>query len=244
MKIAHERAIRRNEMDRPVGRAAGGPAAGDRPRPLRRRHQFCAPASHADRALQPRPRQHRLDRHRGRARTARRGRGVDRGRHRRRAADRFPRGADREARAVPPAGAGDGQGALCRRAGGRGVRRGPLRRRGRRRSRHHGGRGTAGAARCARRSHRILVRPRHRSGDPESGLWRRRSGVQIRRAYRRAEAHQRPALRRAAGMPRRARPLRRLARRAGTARRREGAAPEQGADRAHAQPRAGVGAVL
>ena len=130
---------------------------------------------------------------------ARRRRGVDRGRHRRRAADRFPRGADREARAVPPAGAGDGQGALCRRAGGRGVRRGPLRRRGRRRSRHHGGRGTAAAARCARRSRRILVRPRHRSGDPESGLRRRRSGVQIRGACRRAEAHQRAALRRAAG---------------------------------------------
>ena len=37
--------------------------------------------------------------------------------------------------------------------------------------------------------------------------------------------------------PRRARPLRRLARRAGAARRREGAAPQQGADRAHAQPR-------
>ena len=58
------------------------------------------------------------------------------------------------------------------------------------------------------------------------------------------QAHQRPAFRRAAGMPRRDRPLRRLARCSGVARRREGAAPEQGADRAHAQPRAGVGAVL
>ena len=91
------------------------------------------------------------------------------------------------------------QGALCRRAGGRGVRRGPLRRRGRRRSRHHGGRGTAAAARRARRSRRVLVRPRHRSRDPDAGLRRRRRGVQVGGAYRRAEAHQRPALRRAAG---------------------------------------------
>ena len=33
---------------------------------------------------------------------------------------------------------------------------------------------------AARRSRRILVRPRHRSRDPDSGLWRRRSGVQVR----------------------------------------------------------------
>ena len=46
---------------------------------------------------------------------------------------------------------------------------------------------------------RILVRPRHRSDDPDAGLRRRRGGVQVRGAYRRAEAHQRPALRRAAG---------------------------------------------
>ena len=58
-------------MDRPVGRAAGRPAAGDRPRALRRRHQFPAPASHAHRALQPRARQHLVDRHRRRARTCR-----------------------------------------------------------------------------------------------------------------------------------------------------------------------------
>ena len=97
------------------------------------------------------------------------------------------------------------QGALCRRAGRGGVRRGPLRRRGRRRSRHHGGRGTAAAARRARRARRVLVRPRHRGrrsctqgyGDVDAVF-------KSARAYRRAEAHQRPALRRAAGMPRRA----------------------------------------
>ena len=58
-------------MDRPVGRAAGRPAARDRPRPLRRRHQFRAPASHARRALEPRARRDRVDRHRGGARRCR-----------------------------------------------------------------------------------------------------------------------------------------------------------------------------
>ena len=91
---------------------------------------------------------------------------------------------------------------------------------------------------------RVLVCPRHRGDGAASGLRRRGGRVQVRAAYRRAEAHQRPALRRAAGDPGSDRPLRRLARRAGAARRRQGAAPEQGADRAHAQPRAVVGAVL
>ena len=110
-----------------------------RPRPLCRRHLLSAPAPHAHGALEPRARQDRVDRHRGRARLARRGRGLDRRRHRRRAADRFPRGQHSRARALPPAGAGDRQGALCRRAGRRGVRRGSLcgggRGRSRRRSR-------------------------------------------------------------------------------------------------------------
>ena len=151
-------------MDRHAGRAAGGPAAGHRPRPLRRRHQFRAPASHADGALQPRARPHRC---RSTPREARALPGVvavwtardiaDIG------ADRFPRGADREARAVPPAGAGHGQGALRRRAGRRGVRRGPLRRRGRRRAGRRRDRGIAAAARRPRRARRVLARPRHRS---------------------------------------------------------------------------------
>ena len=72
---------------------------------------------------------------------------------------------------------------------------------------------------------------------PAPGLRRRRRGVQVRAAHRRAEAHQRPAFRRAAGDARRDRPLRRVARRAGAARRRQGAAPQQGTAGAHAQPR-------
>ena len=55
------------------------------------------------------------------ARARRRRRGVDRGRHCRPAADRFPRGTEREARAVSAAGTGQGRGALCRRAGGGGI---------------------------------------------------------------------------------------------------------------------------
>ena len=168
-----------------------------------------------------------VDRHRGGARAARRGRGVDRGRHCRRAADRFPRGPDRAARAVPPAGAGDGQGALRRRAGGGGVRRGSLCRRGRRRSRHHGDRGAAGRCSTPRRARRVLVRPQHRSRRCST----RATATSMRRSTRRRivvelELDDRPAFRRAAGDARRDRPLRRLARHAGTARRRQGAAPE------------------
>ena len=195
----NERRRRPVEMDRPVGRAAGGPAAGHRPRRASPATSISRASFTCGRALQPRARQHRIDLHRCGARPARRGRGVDRGRHRRRAADRFSRRADREARALPPAGAGAAQGALCRRADRGGVRRGPVCRRGRRRSRHHGGRGAAAAARRARRSRRVLVRPRHRGDGSASGLRRRRGGVQVRAAYRRVEAHQRPAFRRAAG---------------------------------------------
>ena len=67
---------------------------------LCRRHQFRAPASHAGGALQPRARQHPVDLHRLGARPAGRGRGVDRRRHRRRPADRFPRRA--RSRSSPP----------------------------------------------------------------------------------------------------------------------------------------------
>ncbi len=59
-------------VDRPVGRAAGGSAAGHRARRVCRRHQFSAPASYAHRALGACPWPHRLDRHRGGARAARR----------------------------------------------------------------------------------------------------------------------------------------------------------------------------
>ena len=68
-----------------------------------------------------------------------RGRGVDRGRHRRPAADRFSRSLGRGAQALSPAGAGARPRALRRRSGGGGVRRGSLcggrRRRAGRRSR-------------------------------------------------------------------------------------------------------------
>ena len=73
------------------------------------------------------------------------------------------------------------------------------------------------------------------------GLRRRRRGVRVRAHDRRVGPDLGPPLRRAAGDARRARPLRRFARHAGTARRRQGAAPEQGADRAHARPAAVVG---
>src|SRR2546423_718405 len=68
-------------MDRAIGQAAGGPAAGQRPRPLRRRHCLPAPVAHADRSRKPRPRQDRCDGHVGCARFARRDRGLDGGRH-------------------------------------------------------------------------------------------------------------------------------------------------------------------
>ena len=72
------RCMRGNTMDRPVGRAARGPAAGHGPRPLRRRHLVSAPAPHARRALDhAHGRIVSIDT-RGRARVARRGRGLDR----------------------------------------------------------------------------------------------------------------------------------------------------------------------
>ena len=52
-----------------------------------------------------------------------------------------------------------------------------IRRRGRRRSRHHGDRGIAAAARRGGAAGRILARPRHRAGDHPPGLWRRRCCV-------------------------------------------------------------------
>ena len=94
------------ELDRPIGDAAGGSAAGHRARRVCRRYQFPASASHAHRALGACPWPHRGDRRGGGARTARRLRGMDRGRHRRRAADRFPRRLDPGARSLSPAGAG------------------------------------------------------------------------------------------------------------------------------------------
>ena len=231
-------------MDRHVGRAAGGPAAGHRPRPFCRRHQFPAPASHAGRALQPRARPHRLDRCSGSAPlpgvvavwTARR--------HRRRRANRFPRRADREARALSPAGAG------ARTACAMSASRSP---------------------RCSRRTRTSPRMPPNWSrveieelpplldaraepgefspgrdteaGCPRAGLRRHRGGV---RAPRIRSSSWTSPIGRHSGVPLETRGAigryDAVARRAGTARRRQGAAPEPRAARAHARPAAGVGA--
>ncbi len=81
-----------------------------RARPFCRRHLVSAPASHAARALADRAWQ---DRRRSTPRRRARCRGSSRcgpRRHRRRAADRFPRRPHRAAGAVPPAGARDATG--------------------------------------------------------------------------------------------------------------------------------------
>ena len=118
--------------------------------------------------------------------------------------------------------------------------RGSLHRRGRCRSRHHGGRGAC--RRCSTADAEpgeFIVRPRHRSRHYPSGLRRRGGGVKsAAHVVVELEAHQRPPFRRAVGDARRDRPLRRFPRHSGIARRCQGAAPEQGPDRAHARPRA------
>ena len=201
----------RHKMDRHVGRAAGRSAAGDRPGALCRRHQFPAPASHADRALQPCPRQHHLDRYRSRTRFARRRRGMDRGRHSRSAADRFSRRPDREARAVSPAGTGAATSALCRRSGRGRICGGSVPCRGRRRSRHHGDRGTAAAARRRDEPGEFSF-----GRDTEADVLHQGYG-DVDAVFKSAphivelQADRRPPFRRAAGKPRRHRPLRRLA---------------------------------
>ena len=121
-------------------------------------------------------------RYRGGARAARRLCGMDRSRHRRRAADRFPRRLDPGARSVSPAGAGNRPRALCRRSDRRGVCRRSLYRRGRRRSGHGGDRRTAAAAGRASPAGRIFAGPFQRSRHHPPGLWRRRRGVPRRAA--------------------------------------------------------------
>ena len=92
------------------------------------------------------------------------------------------------------------------------------------------------AARGRRAARRIRARPRHRGrrssaqgyGDVDAALRAAPVG-------RRARARDRPPFRRAAGDPRRHRPLRRRARSARAARRRQGAAPQSRAALAHAR---------
>ena len=69
----------------------------------------------------------------------------------------------RGARALSPTSPGSRARALCRRSGRGGVCRGPLSRRGRRRSRRDRDRGSAGASLCAGRARRIRARPLDRS---------------------------------------------------------------------------------
>ena len=188
----------------------------------------------------PRAWPHRRDRHRGGARAARRVRGVDRGRHRRRAADRFPRGPHSGARALSPAGAGGRRRALCRRAGRRGVRGRPVCRRGRRRSRQRSrSRSCRPLLDSAGAAGRVRAGPQHRGGAHPPGLRRRRRACSARRMHVvELELAHRPPFRRAAGDARRHRPLRRRARRSRAARRRQGAAPQPRTAGAHARPAA------
>ncbi len=158
--------------------AAGRPAAGHRPRRVRRRHQFSASASHAHRALRACPRPHRLDRHRGGARAARRVRGVDRGRHRRGAADRFSRGlASRRSIRIASR---CWRRSACAMSAIRSPRSSPTTPTSPRTppiSSTMRDRGIAAAARRAGGAGRILAGPQQRSGDHPPGLWRRRCGV-------------------------------------------------------------------
>ena len=136
---------------RPVGAAQGRPDAAARPGPLHRRRQPAGPGLCGDGAQPDRPRRHPRDRHRGRAQNAGRARRLYRRRSEglrpaqmRRAVQQPRRLADEEA-AAP--GAGDRQGALCRRPGRLRRRRDRARGQGR-------GRSGRGRYRAAARRHR------------------------------------------------------------------------------------------
>ena len=90
----------------------------------------------------------------------------------------------------------------------------------------------------------LRARPDHRAQRAPQRLWRCRRRLPRRACHRLARAFGRPAQRRADGDPRRHCALRRGARRAGNARRRQGAALEPRRARADARPRAGLGAAL
>ena len=111
----------------------------------------------------------------------------------------------------------------------------PYRRGGRRRSGRGRDRGTAGHSRRRCRAGRVRGRPFDRAGGRGKGLRRRRRGVPRRACRGRARSLDRAPFRRAAGNARRHRALRRRPRRAGDARRRQGAALESRQHRAHAR---------
>ena len=177
-----------------------------RPRPLRRRHHISAPAPHADRALEPRPRPDRLDRHvEPRARcpgvvavwTAADIADV--------AADRFPRGT--RSRSSSPTGSRCWRPTRCAMSASRSPRcspKIPMWPRTPPISSPWRSRNCRSLLDADARAGRILVRPQHRGGHHPSRLRRRRCGVPVRAHDRRARARHRPALRRAAGSARRA----------------------------------------
>ncbi len=174
-RAAGERAARA----RACGAAHRGPAAGHRPRALCRRHQLSASAAHAHRALAEGA---RADHRRSTPRRLWRCRAsyavwtnadiaelspIDF------RADKIGRGHSR----ISPAGAGEDLRALRRRSGGGGVRRRPLRRRGRRRAGDDRARRPARRALGQRSARRVRARPQHRGHHPASQLRRHRSRV-------------------------------------------------------------------
>ena len=197
---------------------------------------FPGSAAHAGGALDPRARQAPVDRCRGRAGHAGRACGVDRrgcGRH---SADRLSPDQDRRAGRLPPARAGAAAGCAMSASRSRwcsptipiSPRTPPTWSRSRSRSCRRCCDADAGAR-------RVRAGPLDRGGRRPQGIRRRRRGVPQRPCDGRARAARRPPFRRAAGDPRRDRPLRRRARRAGAARRRQGAALEPRPDRPHAR---------
>ncbi len=222
-RCGHDR--RQQQIHRPVRAAPRGPAAGARARAVCRRYLVSPPASHAHSAFSRSTWADRVGRCARGAGDPRGACRLDRGRHRRHSADRFPRRPHREARALSPAGAGARARALCRRAGRGGVRGRSLCRRGCRRSRRDRDRGIAGAARCRCGAGRILNRARDRSGDRAPGLWRHRRHDGARPSDRRRRSRGRPPFRRADRDARRHRPPRQVARHRRAVRRGEGAAP-------------------
>ena len=145
----------RNGLHRTFGATDRRRTARYRPRPVRGRCWLRPSVAHARGTIRARAWPYRFDRYECGESGAGRGRGMDVGRCRRHSADRFPPYPHRRPRSVSPADPRHGSGALCRRAGRRGVRHRPVSRRGRRRPGDGRGRRSAGSARRHRRAGRI-----------------------------------------------------------------------------------------
>ena len=176
-------------------------------------------------------------RYRGGAGSARRRRGVDRRRHRRSAADRFSRPGRRGAAPLPPAAAGAGSAALCRRAGRGGVRRPtPIS------PRMPPTWSTIEADElpplldAAAPPGSFAPGPVDRGAGAARRIRRGRCRLRVGARDRRARPDDRPAQRRAARNARRAGALRRGARHAGAVRRGQGAAPQPRRAGPHVRP--------